>query len=194
MIKLVIMKKSCIYSIGHGNKTVEELIRQLKLFDIHYLIDVRSVPYSKYNPQFNKEQLKAVINNSSDIIYGYMGDVIGGLPKSSDCYSDGKVDYDKIRKKPFFIDGIKRLINANEKEYKTCVMCSENDPKMCHRSKLIGEALRDNGIIIQHICQDHNGEIILKSQIDVINEVNNGNSIIDLFGDSQCFTSRKVYV
>ena len=73
------MKKSCIYSIGHGNKTVEELIRQLKLFDIHYLIDVRSVPYSKYNPQFNKEQLKAVINNSSDIIYGYMGDVIGGL-------------------------------------------------------------------------------------------------------------------
>lgn len=187
------MGKSFIYSIGHSNKTIDELIRELRLFGIQYLIDVRSTPYSKYHPQFNREQLKAVINETEDITYGYMGDVIGGLPKDTRCYTNGKVDYGKIKQMPFFKEGIDRLVRANEQEFKTCVMCSESDPKMCHRSKLIGEALRERDIIIQHICQDHAGNPILKSQIDVINEVNGGDNITDLFGDTANFTSRKAY-
>lgn len=190
------MSKSFLYSIGHSNKSVEELIRELRLYDIQYLIDVRSVPYSKYHPQFNREQLKAAINNTGDILYGYMGDVIGGLPNRleyDDCYTNDKVDYGKIKFMPFFINGIERLVRANEQGYATCVMCSEGDPRMCHRSKLIGEALRERGIILQHICQGHNGNPVLKSQIDIINEVNKGNNILDLFGDLQNFTSRHAY-
>lgn len=188
------MGKSFLYSIGHSNKSVEDLIRELRLYGIQYLIDVRSMPYSKYHPQFNREQLRAAINETGDITYGYMGDVIGGLPKNTRCYTDGKVDYGKIRQMPFFIDGINRLIKANEQENITCIMCSEGDPGMCHRSKLIGEALREKGIILQHICQDHAGNPILKSQIDVINEVNGGDNVLDLFGETTNFTSRKAYI
>lgn len=187
------MGKSYLYSIGHSNKTIEELIRELRLFGVQYLIDVRSTPYSKFHPQFNKDTLKAAINYTDDIKYGYMGDVIGGLPKNRQCYTNNKVDYEKIKLMPFFVEGIERLVHANEQGFKTCVMCSEGDPKMCHRSKLIGEALRDRGIILQHICLDHAGTPILKSQIDVINEFNGGDNLIDLFGDTANLTSRKAY-
>lgn len=187
------MSESFLYSIGHSNKTIEELVSELRLYGIQYLVDVRSMPYSKFHPQFNRESLKFAINHIGDIKYGYMGDVIGGLPQDEGCYTEGKVDYSKIKQKPFFIEGLGRLVKANEQGYKTCVMCSEGDPSMCHRSKLIGEALRERGIIIQHICHDHNGKPILKSQIDVINEVNRGASIINLFGEIENLTSRKVY-
>jgi uncharacterized protein (DUF488 family) len=188
------MGKSNLYSIGHSNKTLEKLVQELRQYGIQYLIDVRSTPYSKFHPQFNREQLKAAINETGDITYGYMGDVIGGLPQNSFCYTDGKVDYGKIRQMPFFIEGIDRLVNANEQGFNTCVMCSEGDPKMCHRSKLIGEALRERGINLQHICNDHVGNTILKSQIDVINEVNGGDNIVDLFGITENLTSRKAYI
>lgn len=188
------MNNSYLYSIGHSNKSVDELIDELRLYGIQYLIDVRSTPYSKFHPQFNKEQLEIAIDRTGDIIYGYMGDAIGGMPKNSLCYTDGKVDYGKIKEMPFFKEGIERLVKANEMKYKTCVMCSEGDPKMCHRSKLIGEALREKGIILQHICKDHTGNTMLKSQIDVINEANGGINIINLFGEAMNLTSRKVYV
>lgn len=187
------MNSNFLYSIGHGNKSIDELIHELRLYNIQYLVDVRSTPYSKFNPQFNREQLQIAINNTSNIVYGYMGDVIGGLPKNPKCYTNGKVDYGKIRLMPFFNGGIDRLVNANEHGFATCVMCSEGDPKMCHRSKLIGEALRERGIIMYHICQGHNGNTILKSQIDVIQEANKGNSILNLFGETQNFTSRNTY-
>lgn len=189
------MNNSCLYSIGHSNKSVDELIRELRLFGIQYLIDVRSMPYSKYHPQFNRELLRTAITNSG-IIYGYMGDIIGGLPNRTehdDCYTNDKVDYGKIKNKTFFIKGIERLVKANMQHNITCLMCSEGDPHMCHRSKLIGEALRERGIILQHICQNNNGKIILKSQIDIINEVTNGNNVFDLFGSSHNFTSRHTY-
>ena len=188
------MGKSNLYSIGHSNKTLEELIQELRQYGIQYLIDVRSTPYSKFHPQFNREQLKAAINATDDITYGYMGDVIGGMPQNTLCYTEGKVDYGKIRQMSFFIEGINRLVTANEKGYKTCVMCSEGDPKMCHRSKLIGEALRERGINLQHICRDHAGNTILKSQIDVINELNGGDNLVDLFGETENLTSRKAYI
>ena len=187
------MSKFKLYSVGHSNQSQENFLGLLKRYDINCIVDVRSVPASKYTPQFNLEPLKLAINQSGDIKYGYMGDVIGGLPQNDDCYTEGKVDYGKIRKMPFFNEGIDRLVKANEQGYKTCVMCSEGDPSMCHRSKLIGEALREKGIILQHICHDHNGKPILKSQIDVINEVNKGASMINLFGESENLTSRKVY-
>ncbi|MCR5574887.1 MAG: DUF488 domain-containing protein [Bacteroidaceae bacterium] len=182
-----------LFSIGHGNKSIDEFIHELRLFGIQYLIDVRSVPYSKFYPHFNQDQLNAAINATGDIHYGYMGDSIGGRPQDESCYTkEGQVDYAKIRTKPFFIAGIDRLEKANSLHFMTCIMCSEGEPKMCHRSKLIGEALRDRGICLQHICHDHNGKPVIKTQVDIINEVNKGLSL-DLFGDVQTFTSRNAY-
>ena len=97
----------------------------------------------------------------------------------------------------FFQNGLQRLVKANEQGYRTCIMCSEGDPSMCHRTKLIGVELQKQGIEIQHIYRTKLGTIILKSQTQVINEVyNNDESINTLFNSSEDIhlTSRKQYV
>ena len=93
---------STIYSIGHGNKSIKGFIKELKSFDIGFLIDIRSKPYSKWNPQFNQASLKIEIERN-DIKYVFLGDKLGGLPDDRSCYdSEGKVIYDFIKNKDFF--------------------------------------------------------------------------------------------
>ena len=91
------MESSYLFSIGHGNKSIAEFIAELTQFDIQYLIDIRSKPYSKFYPWFNHYELKHAISETHKITYAYMGDVLGGLPKEDcGCYTDGKVDYSKL--------------------------------------------------------------------------------------------------
>jgi uncharacterized protein (DUF488 family) len=187
------MERSTLYSIGHGNKTLDAFLEELNHFKIDYLIDIRSKPYSKYNPQFNREQLMNSLKNSH-IVYTYMGDVLGGLPEDPACYTDGHVDYNKLKEKDFFKNGLQRLINAANKEIKLAIMCSESNPAECHRTKLIGEELRKAGIIVNHITRskDKSKRIITKDQLAVMMEVA-PNGTTDLFGNNTSFTSRKKY-
>ena len=146
--------KGKIYSIGYSNRTLEEFQRLLDKYQIEYLVDVRSRPYSKYNPDFNRERLEHYFK-SNKIRYVFMGDQISGLPEDATCFTDGKVDYDKCKLMDLFIAGITRLVTAYEKGLLIAVMCSEGKPQDCHRSKLLGEMLRDRSIEMQHV--DENG-------------------------------------
>lgn len=129
-----------IYSIGHGHKTIEEFIAEIKSFDIQYLIDVRTSPYSKWAPQFNKETIKEWL--PKDIKYTYFGDSIGGKPQNNACYDkDGYLDYQKMAEIPTFQAGLNRLVDANNQHLIVAIMCTESDPSQCHRSKLIGREL-----------------------------------------------------
>lgn len=185
------MKKRPIYTIGHGNRKSEEFIELLKSFEIRYLIDVRSQPYSKFNPQFNQNDLKIFLEKDG-IKYVFMGDSLGGRPSDLSCYdSDRKVDYKKVKSKKFFIDGIQRLKTAYNKDVNVVLMCSESKPIECHRSKLIGRTLLDDKIILLHI--DENDKV--KDQLTVITELNKGKGDIDLFGNQTLNqTSRKSYI
>ncbi|GAB6008006.1 DUF488 domain-containing protein [Dysgonomonas reticulitermitis] len=181
--------KSTIYSIGHGSKNVEELIKELQSFDIEFLIDIRSKPYSKWNPQFNQAPLKTVIKNNH-IEYVFLGDKLGGLPDDRSCYNyNGKVVYELIKEKDFFKDGLNRLITASQKGIRVAIMCSESKPEECHRSKLIGEELLKLGISINHIISEDK----IKTQELVIEELTEGLGVTDLFGNKTDFTSRKSY-
>lgn len=182
------MEKRPLYTIGHGNRKQEELLTLLQQYDIQYLLDVRSAPYSKFNPQFNQNELKHFLQQHG-ITYVFMGDTLGGRPEDDSCYTDGKVDYEKIKTKDFFKTGIERLKTAYSKDIPLAMMCSESKPQECHRSKLIGEYLRDEDIRIVHI--DENGKE--KSQPEVMLIVTKGKSTIDLFGEKESFTSRKSY-
>jgi len=177
-----------IYSIGHGNKKIEDFLNELNSFKISYLIDVRSSPYSKYNPQFNREMLKNELEKAG-FTYVYLGENLGGLPSDRSCYVDGKVDYDLIKEKDFFKEGLARLIVANEKKINVAIMCSETKPEECHRSKLIGQELLKQNISMVHIVSSER----TKEQIEVMNEVTKGVGVIDLFGIETSFTSRKKY-
>ncbi|MDR0988950.1 MAG: DUF488 domain-containing protein [Prevotellaceae bacterium] len=184
------MMKSTIYSIGHGNKTIEEFLKELKSFDIDFLVDIRSKPFSKWSPQFNQTSLQLEVEREH-IKYVFLGDKLGGLPDDRSCYdSEGKVVYGFMKNKIFFQEGLKRLIVANNKAIKVAIMCSESKPEECHRSKLIGEELLDNfNISVNHIIAENR----IKSQEVVIGELTNGFGLVDLFGNKTDFTSRKSY-
>jgi len=184
------MNKKPLYTIGHGNRKSDDFLALLKEFGIEYLIDVRSQPYSKFNPQYNQNELKFFLERNG-IRYVFMGDNIGGRPKDTSCYdSEGKVDYEAVKTKDFFISGIDRLKIAYNKDINVVIMCSESKPCECHRSKLIGRVLNTENIFLKHI--DENGKI--KDQATVINELNKGLSAIDLFGNPLNVTSRKAYL
>ena len=184
------MEKKPLYTIGHGSRKREDFLVLLKNYGIEYLVDVRSQPYSKFNPQFNQIELKFFLEKSG-IKYVFMGDNIGGRPKDISCYdSEGKVDYEAVKTKDFFINGIDRLKMAYNKDINVVIMCSESKPCECHRSKLIGRVLNTDNIFLKHI--DENGKI--KDQATVINELNKGLSAIDLFGNPINVTSRKAYL
>ena len=140
-----------LFSIGHGNKKVDTFLHELKKFNINYLVDVRSKPYSKFNPHFNQNDLKYFLKQYN-IKYLFLGDLIGGLPDDKSCYDEnGKVDYQLLKDKDFFVQGLNRLIKAHDKQLKIAIMCSETNPRECHRSKLIGKELLKYGIDINHI-------------------------------------------
>ncbi|HBG70059.1 MAG: hypothetical protein A2W93_09990 [Bacteroidetes bacterium GWF2_43_63] len=184
------MKKNPIYTIGHGHRKQDEFLGLLKQFEIQYLIDVRSQPYSKFNPDFNQNEIKLFLEKNS-VKYVYMGDTLGGMPKDLSCYTPkGIVDYEILKSKDFFLKGIDRLIIANDQDLKIVILCSESKPTECHRTKLIGRVLSEHEIAVVHI--DEKGK--LKDQITVINELNKGYSEIDLFGEKKNTTSRKPHL
>lgn len=180
-----------IYTIGYGNRSIGEFIELLKRYGIQYLVDIRSQPYSRYNPNFSKEALAHRLE-LQHIRYIYMGDTLGGRPKDASCYTDdGRVDYTMLRERDFYQRGISRLRRAWEKELRTAIMCSELKPQECHRGKLIGNTLIEQKIETAHI--DESGNI--KSQEDInrffIGEQTGGQ--LSLFGqDSQAVLHEKI--
>jgi len=184
------MGKLPLYTIGHGNRTLGQFLALLNKFSVDYLIDVRSQPYSKFNPHFNQNDLKFFLERNG-IKYVFMGDSIGGRPKDPSCYdSEGKVDYEVVKTKSFFLEGVDRLRTAYNNDASVVIMCSESKPGECHRSKLIGRVLNSEKILLKHIDEKGN----LKDQASVINELNKGLSEFDLFGNLVNATSRKAYL
>jgi uncharacterized protein (DUF488 family) len=117
-----------------------------------------------------------------------MGDILGGLPSDESCYFDGKVDYEVVETKKFYLEGIERIKTAYYKNLPVAIMCSELKPQDCHRTKLIGRTLENNKIFVKHI--DENGDT--KTQLDVMDIITKGFGEFDLFGASNLY-SRKRY-
>src|SRR5436190_18196038 len=94
-----------IYSIGYGSRTMPEFISTLKAHQIESVLDVRSAPYSKFKPEFTKQLLEHELQREG-LRYVFLGDLLGGQPADSTCYADGKVDYERVRGKAFFVQGL----------------------------------------------------------------------------------------
>ncbi len=178
------MKETAIYTIGYGKRELDELVTLLKEHRIDFLVDVRSAPYSKFKPEFSKDNLASALQHEG-MRYVFMGDLLGGRPDGEKCYVNGKVDYERLKVTEPFRRGIGRLRTAWEKGLRVCIMCSEGRPEECHRSKLIGDVLEAEGIRVRHIDEDGN----LVSQQAIIQILTGGQK--SLFGET--FTSRKKY-
>lgn len=155
------VNNSSLYTVGHGNRQFEEFKNLLKRYEIKFVIDVRSKPYSSYRPEFNREPLEAGMSKFG-IKYVFMGDLLGGQPENRNCYTNGRVDYKKLKDQPSFKRGLERLKVAWEKGIPVAIMCSESKPENCHRTKLIGQELVKWNINTIHI--DEKGDLVSQDE------------------------------
>jgi uncharacterized protein (DUF488 family) len=165
-----------IYTIGYGNRSLDDFLGLLQRYDIRYLVDIRSQPYSRYHPEFSQNALQTALTKHQTR-YIFLGDRLGGRPTDEACYVNGKVDYTLVKEQPFFQQGIQRLKQAWLKNARMVLMCSELKPHECHRSKLLAPSLLADGITVAHI--DEQGQ--LKTQNQVIEVLTGGQ--LSLFAD-----------
>lgn len=141
---------STVYTVGHSNHSMETFLDLLKGQDIEVLIDTRSSPFSRYSPQFNRDSVKAALQEAG-IKYGFYGRQLGGRPEDEDLYDeDGRVVYSQVAKTFLFNEGLERLMNGISK-YRTALLCSEENPSICHRRLLVSRVLFEQGISVLHI-------------------------------------------
>ena len=149
-----------IYTIGHSNISQETFIEILKSFETQYVVDVRRSPYSQYVPHFNRPNIKIALNECY-IKYLFMGHHIGGKPKDKKYIQNGKVNYDLIAKSKDYKDEICKIVELDRK-YNLVLMCSEENPYICHRHNLITQTLVKKGLEVVHIRKDSKVDRITK--------------------------------
>lgn len=203
------MDKKCVYTIGYTlfqcsyGIDIEKMFGELKALQVNYLVDVRSVPFSRQYPQCNADNLKyagehygvnyihmpevgakasemqEVFSKASDIFYEeeVFPIAASNRPESTELKSyEEIVDFSKFRHDEYFIDGLKRIKKACERDYTIALMCSEKYPMDCHRYFLISRALEErygDWIEVRHIIKDSRGMICTITNEELNRELEN---------------------
>jgi uncharacterized protein (DUF488 family) len=141
-----------IYTIGHSTHTVEHFVGLLKRHSITALCDVRSKPYSRNNPQFNREDLKDTLREMG-IVYVFLGKELGARSEDSSCYDHDRVQYDRLAQTDLFRKGLDRVCQGAQ-NYCVALMCAEKEPLDCHRTILVARHVQALGFEVQHIHAD----------------------------------------
>jgi uncharacterized protein (DUF488 family) len=145
-------KNITIYTIGHSNHSFEHFISLLEEYGIKLVIDVRSVPYSRFCPHFNKKEIAQSLLDVG-IGYDFHGVELGARPTDLGLYVDKQVDFTLLAQQPGFQNAVENII-ALSADKQIALMCSEKDPLKCHRTILIGRELKKQGVCLQHILSD----------------------------------------
>ncbi len=141
-----------VLTVGHSNHPLETFVSLLRQHGVTTLADVRSAPYSRFNPQFNRKALDAALQ-AHDIAYLFLGQALGGRPEDRSCYENGRVRYDRLAQMPLYREGIDRVVETAEVE-RLALMCAEREPLDCHRTLLVGRSLAERGVAVAHILAD----------------------------------------
>ena len=188
-----------LYSIGHSNQSFEQFLEMLQAQGINVIVDVRSVPASKYTPQFNREPLQAALNRAG-IHYMWFGEEFGAR-RTDALDADNKVDFEKAVQTPAFLRGTERVLNGLQKGYRISLMCSEAHPLECHRFAMVSRWFFDHGVDMQHIVHDENGQTITiphkTLQDEMVAEYVRKKKIPqvqppDMFGENECTKEQQI--
>lgn len=144
--------KQRVFTIGHSNLEFAKFVALLAQHSVQAVADVRSSPYSQYNPGFNREALQRGLREQ-DISYVFLGAELGARRAEPECYVNGRADYSLIARTPAFKHGLDRVIQGAAK-MRVAMMCAEKDPLDCHRCILVSPRLRERGLEVQHILSD----------------------------------------
>ena len=141
-----------ILTIGHSNHPWEAFADMLSQHRVDSLADVRSVPASRFNPQFNRSSLSASLHDVG-IGYAFRGGELGGRPRDPACYENGRVRYDRMAQTGAFRRGL-ALVKSAAANRRVVLMCAEKDPLDCHRTLLVARSLATDGVDVRHILSD----------------------------------------
>jgi uncharacterized protein (DUF488 family) len=141
-----------IYTIGHSDHSKDAFVDLLRRHDIALVVDVRSQPYSRWTPQFNRETLKQDLEEAG-IAYRFMGDALGGRPSDPTLYEGETPDYSRMEQVPAYQAGIDHLLELARSK-RVVIMCSEGDYRQCHRHLLITQTLLSHGVHVIHVKPD----------------------------------------
>jgi uncharacterized protein (DUF488 family) len=168
---------AAVLTIGHSTLPYERFLELLRRANVTAVADVRTAPYSRQFPQFNREILSNELR-ADGIAYVFLGKELGGRPSQRQFYCDGVADYERMSGTTEFGKGLERVLDG-AKKYRIALMCSERDPLDCHRCLLVGRALAHRGVRVSHILGD--GQVVSHAEIeDRLLELS-GRSTGDLF-------------
>jgi uncharacterized protein (DUF488 family) len=145
-----------LWTIGHSTRAIDEFIDLLKAHEIQRLVDVRTIPRSRHNPQFNTDRFAERLKKAG-IIYVHMPQ-LGGLRKAKkDSHNLGWRNasfrgYADYMESDEFWKALEELTTGSS-ETKTAIMCAEAVPWRCHRS-MIADALVAKGWTVRHILSE----------------------------------------
>ena len=143
-----------VLTVGHSNHAIEHFLELLKQQGVTAICDVRSGPYSRWHPQFDREALSQTLK-AHGIEYVFLGKELGARSEDPSCYEGDRVVYSRIAQTELFGKGIRRVTEGAAK-YRLALMCAEKEPLECHRSILVAKELEATGIEVQHILPDGN--------------------------------------
>jgi uncharacterized protein (DUF488 family) len=141
-----------VFTIGHSTHPIEQFIQLLKQHGITTVADVRSSPYSRYQPHFGREILTKLLRDSG-IKYVFLGEELGGRGADRSVYEGGRVQYRRLAGTSAFRSGLER-IRAGSQTHRIALMCAEGEPLACHRTILLARELEGIGITVAHIHPD----------------------------------------
>lgn len=151
-------KRMTIYTIGHSTRNIEEFIDLLHGQNVTQLVDIRTIPKSRHNPQYAAENLSPSLAHAG-IQYVYLKELGGLRPATKSTENEGWRNksfrnYADYMQTDEFISGVDKLLQlANETT--SVIMCAEAVPWRCHRS-LVGDALEVRGIAVRDIISSAN--------------------------------------
>ena len=153
-----------MWTVGHSNHDVEDLLALVGRHQVEHVVDVRSHPYSRYAPHFNRDELQASIE-ACGIRYTFLGAALGGRPRREDQLdAEGHALYDRMASESTFSDAIDGVLRGAS-EYRIALLCSCGQPHECHRRLLVGKVLCDRGAELRHILPD--GDVLSECAVEL---------------------------
>ena len=146
-----------VFTIGHSTHPLTEFVRLLKMPGITVLADIRSAPYSRFRPDYNKERLQKSLGKEG-IGYVFLGQELGARSNDPTCYENGRIQYHKLAQTALFKRGLERLLSGARSQ-RIALLCAEGEPLACHRSLLVGRELENLGASVVHIHSDGKKEL-----------------------------------
>ncbi len=142
-----------ILTVGHGSHAADRLLELLRSAGVERVVDVRSAPYSRHNPQHDLPTMRGWLA-AGGIDLRHLGRPLGGRPRDPAMYDeDGHVRYDLLSRTRVYTAGLATL-EGLAREQPTAILCAEEDPAGCHRHLLVGRTLSARGWRIRHLRGD----------------------------------------